>query len=228
MRVCAIVAHPDDEVLGPGGTLIGHADRGDEVAVLILGEGFASRGGPQDKVDRAIKELRRAAEKAAEVMGVSRLDLHNLPDNRFDTVPLLEVTKSVEAFVLDFQPQVIYTHHGDDLNLDHQITSRAVLTALRPLPEAFWREILFFETASSTEYNARDAARAFVPNVWVDVSAALDRKVAALAAYESEIREYPHPRSREGVVLAARERGMRVGLPAAEAFYQVRRLIRWS
>lgn len=224
MRVHAIVAHPDDEVLGPGGTLIRHARAGDEVSILILGEGMTSRGEADEKLTEAVAALRRSARAAAEVMGVTRLQLGDFPDNRFDTVALLDLVKAVERF--EAPAEIVYTHHPGDLNVDHRLTSQAVMTAYRPLPGAGPIEIYFFETPSSTEWHSFDRSRAFIPNVFVDVSATLERKIEAFGHYATEAADYPHPRSAEGLRIAARERGLRVGLEAAEAFRLARRIVR--
>lgn len=216
--VLVVAAHPDDEVLGCGGTLALHAERGDRVEVLILGEGMRSREeyDPDD-----VRRLHGAAREAAELLGAN-LRLEALPDQRFDTVPLLEVIRAVEGHVADVEPDVVYTHHPGDLNADHGVTTRAVLTALRPMPDRKPVAVLAFETLSSSEWNYSPALPRFRPQWYVDITSTIELKTAALEAYATEIRDWPHPRSSEGVRVAARRFGMEVGVGYAEAFEVMR------
>lgn len=218
-RVLAVVAHPDDEVLGCGGVLALHADRGDETAVLILGEGMRAR---EVYEEDAVEALRVCARESAKILGVQELRFAGLPDNRFDSVALLDVVKIVEQATVELRPTVVYTHHGGDLNVDHAVAERAVLTALRPLPEGPAQTILAFETLSSTEWSFGPDAPPFRPQWFVDIEASLERKLAALRAYTSEVRPWPHPRSPEAVEASARRWGTVTGVACAEAFAVLR------
>ena len=224
-EIAAIFAHPDDEVLGAGATLARLADEGAEVRILILATGLESRG----KADPAtIQSLREQGRAAAEILGAAAIEFADFPDNRMDTVALHDIIRRVEAFAETFDadgPETIFTHHGGDLNIDHRLTHQAVLTAFRPLPGTGSREIVASEVNSSTEWAAPPLAP-FVPTVFVDVTATVRRKADALAAYEGELRDWPHPRSVEGVHALARTRGMQCGSDAAEAFALVRRVTR--
>ena len=220
--VAAIFAHPDDEVLGCGGALALHADRGDTVHILILATGLAARG--PASMD-AIARLRRQGEAAARVLGAREIQFAEFPDNAMDSVPLIEVVRIVEGFMARTECTVLYTHHGGDLNVDHRVTHMAVATACRPTPEAPDREIFACEIPSSTEW-APSTLPGFLPTDFVDVSAAVERKVAALACYADEIRSWPHPRSADGVRALARWRGAQCGREAAESFVAVRRVRR--
>lgn len=220
--VLAVAAHPDDEVLGCGGTLARHAAEGDDVHVLILAEGAAARGASGNA---EIEALGDAAIAAAQALGVHPPRLLGLPDNRLDSLDLLDVVRMVEEIVADVSPGVVYTHHQADLNVDHQIAFRAALTACRPQPPSPVRDIYTFETPSNTEWAPPDASDAFVPRRFVDISATLERKMAALACYETEMRPFPHARSIEAVEALARWRGATVGVPAAEAFDVVRQRV---
>jgi LmbE family N-acetylglucosaminyl deacetylase len=217
--VLAVVAHPDDEILGCGGALALHVEQGDSVTVLILGEGMRSR---DDFSDGSVAELHAAAVTAGAELGIEDVRLERLPDNAFDSVPLLDVVKLVEAAGRSVKPTVVYTHHPGDLNVDHGITTRAVLTAFRPLPGALSRTLLAFETLSSSEWNYAPGAPRFRPQWYVDISRVLDRKIRALEAYGTEIRDYPHPRSSRGVEIASRRVGLDVGVEHAEAFEVMR------
>jgi LmbE family N-acetylglucosaminyl deacetylase len=223
MRVLVVAAHPDDEVLGCGGTVAGLTRQGHDVSIAILGEGITSRYDRREQADAAsLEALHNAARRAAEVLGVKDVSLHDFPDNRFDTVPLLDIVKVVEGLVARLSPEVIYTHHGGDLNIDHVITHRAVLTATRPVLGQPVREIYAFEIASSTEWAFQRFEQGFRPNVFVDVSGTLGLKVGALSCYDSETRAFPHPRSPEALEAIAKRWGSVVGLGAAETFELIR------
>ena len=216
MRVLAVVAHPDDEVLGAGGALARHALAGDEVHILILGTGATARP-DSDAAD--VIGLRNAAVLAANSLGAT-VELKTLPDNRFDSVDLLDVAQLVEATAHSFRPEVVYTHSRADLNIDHRITHDAVLTACRPVPGSTVKRLLCFETPSSTEWGVA----AFKPTVFVDVSGSWNRKVDALRRYCDEMRPYPHPRSIEAISTLSMLRGSAAGLDRAEAFELVREI----
>ena len=152
-RVLVIAAHPDDEVLGCGATIARLTQEGHEVYIAILGEGITSRYQQREQADRSLVEaLHARGRQVAELLGVRDLFLYNLPDNRFDTVPLLDVVKIIEELIERLKPEVIYTHHGGDLNIDHVVTHRAVLTATRPVTDQPVQEIYAFEVPSSTEW----------------------------------------------------------------------------
>ncbi len=225
MKVLVIAAHPDDEVLGCGGTMARLVEEDAEVHVHILGEGVTSRHERRGEADRsALHELHGHARDACALLGVERLSVHDLPDNRFDTVALLDVVKVVERVIEDVGAEVVYTHHGGDLNVDHAVVHRAVLTATRPLPGSTVREVYAFEVPSSTEWALQRIDPVFRPNVFVDIGNTLARKIEAMKAYPGEIRAFPHPRSPEGLEAVARRWGSVAGFQAAEAFELVRSL----
>jgi LmbE family N-acetylglucosaminyl deacetylase len=215
-RVAVIVAHPDDEVLGCGGTIRRHAIAGDEVSVVILADGETSR--TPDAGAATIAKRETAAGAAAAVLGVHRLTLHRLSDNRLDTAPLLDVIQLIERDIGEIAPDIVYTHHAGDLNVDHRRVHEAVITACRPQRGHPVKTLLFCEIPSSTEWQAPGARAPFLPNWFVDIDDTLESKMAALRAYDGEMRPWPHPRSYEGVTHLARWRGASVGCAAAEAF----------
>ena len=223
MTVLVIAAHPDDEVLGCGGTIARLTGEGHDVYVAIMGEGITSRYEKREQADQGIiKELQDRSMQASKLLGVKELFLYNLPDNSFDTVPLLDLVKIIEELINRIQPRVIYMHHGGDLNIDHATTNRAVLTAARPTTGSHVKEIYTFEVPSSTEWTFGQAKLVFQPNVFVDISATLETKLQAMQIYESELRFFPHPRSLDALRVIARRWGSVVGLDAAEAFELVR------
>lgn len=217
--VAAIFAHPDDEVLAAGATLAAHAARGERVHILILATGLTARGDPPSG---AVARLREQAKRAAGILGASAIEFADFPDNRMDTVALLDVVQRVEAHLDGLRPARVFTHHGGDLNIDHRIVHRAVMTACRPLPNLPPCEILAGEVPSSTEWAAQ-AMDQFTPTVFIDVAAALQTKLTALECYEDELGAWPHPRSVDGVRALARWRGTQCGRTAAEAFMLMRR-----
>jgi LmbE family N-acetylglucosaminyl deacetylase len=223
MSVLVVAAHPDDEVLGCGGTAARLAHEGHAVHIAIMAEGITSRHAQRDQADaQQLSRLHQQAHAAAAKMGAKDVVLFKLPDNRLDTVPLLEVVKLVEQLVENLKPEVIYTHHPGDLNIDHEVVHRAVLTATRPVAGQPVREIYAFEVPSSTEWAFQRLQPSFRPNVFVDVTSTLDAKLDAMACYDSESREFPHPRSPEALRALATRWGTVVGCPAAEAFELVR------
>lgn len=225
MNVLVIAAHPDDEVLGCGGTVARRTREGDAVSIAILGEGITSRYTSRQDADPAqVVQLGDRSREVAALLGAQQVGTFGLPDNRFDTVPLLDIVKILEDLLTRVRPEVVYTQHGGDLNVDHAITYRATLTATRPLPGCAVREIYAYETLSSTEWAFTQFAPPFRPNVFVDITATLDAKVSAMALYEGEARAFPHPRSAEVLRAAALRWGSVAGLRAAEAFELIRRV----
>lgn len=227
MNVLCVAAHPDDEVLGVGGTLARHAADGDDVHVCVLGDGVASRfDAVDDELRRAIERRRDRAREACDRLGVSSTSFHDFPDNEFDSVSLLDLVRTVEEEIDHHDPTVVYTHHYGDLNVDHELTCRATTTAARPLPDSGVDELLAFETLSATEWSVASPDNVFQPRYFVDVEDHLDAKLDALSAYADELREPPHPRSMDTVRRNALVWGAKAGLPAAEPFVVLREIRR--
>ena len=225
MKILVVAAHPDDEVLGAGGTIARHAAAGDQVTIVICGEGHTSRYAERaDASKRALAALRKQANAASEILGARALHFLSLPDNRFDTVPLLDLVKQIERIKESVLPDTVYTHHHGDLNVDHRIVFEAVLTAFRPIARKTVRNIYSFEVGSSTEWAPRAAGRVFRPNHYVEIAGTLDRKIKAMRAYRSEAKGYPHPRSSRAIRARASVRGSEAGLNYAEAFEVVRQI----
>jgi len=218
-RVLVIAAHPDDEVLGMGGTIAVHTDRGDAVRVLVVTDGSSTQY-PGDDETRARKE--QEALQAAAELGVEDYVHLDLPDMRLDTLAHVDVNRVVEEHVHDHAPQVVYTVQPD-VNLDHRALFDAVAVATRPTPGHPVRRLLTYAPTSSTEWTPA-ATNWFVPNWYVDVTTTLERKVAAFAHYETEQREYPHPRSERAIRAAASFHGSACGCEYAEPFVLVRGL----
>lgn len=218
--VLVLAAHPDDEVLGCGGSIAQFATDGATVHVAFLADGVSSRG-----ADTAGLTARRtAAHSACNILGAKSISFGDFPDNRMDSVALLDIVQAMEALIAKHRPDTALTHHAGDVNVDHRRMHEAVTAACRPQRGHPVRSLLSFEVPSSTEWQLPGSGDPFVPNWFIDISATLDRKLAALDAYVAELREWPHPRSRRGVEHLARWRGATVGVDAAEAFVLGRRL----
>lgn len=216
--VLVVAAHPDDETLGCGGTIARLAAEGATVRVAFLADGVSSRPADSSVLRRDLESRRAAARAACRQLGATDPSFGDFPDNRMDSVNLLEVTKAIETLVDTFKPDTVLTHHAGDLNIDHRRTHEAVVTACRPRRDHPVRTLLCFEVPSSTEWQLAGSAPAFSPNWFMDISASLPAKLAALEKYTAEMRAFPHPRSREAVTHLARWRGATVGAEAAEAF----------
>ncbi len=217
-QIQIVAAHPDDEALGCGGTIARHAAAGDLVDVVFLTDGVGARGTERD----AIAARRRAAEAACAILGARRVQFGEFPDNRMDSIALLDVVAWLESAIKDVAVDIVYTHAGGDLNIDHRIAHQACMTLFRPLPRSRTNGIFAFEVPSSTEWSSEAIGSGFRPDRFVDVSATIDKKLRALEAYGSEMHAFPHARSLVAVKALATWRGASVGLEAAEAFQTLR------
>ncbi len=222
-QVLIVSAHPDDETFGLGGTIAGHVRQGDQVSVLILTDGVTAR-------HNVTEPQKAAARKACSELGVHGVHFAGLPDQRLDNVPLLEIIAPISRLVKELRPQILYTHHRGDANQDHRAVFAATLVAVRPFDGNPVDRVLCYEVASSTEWGPPFSDWAFVPNVYVDIYATLENKLRAVEAYretfQSEVKTYPHPRSPEAVRISAQQRGVEVGMQAAEAFVLARELVK--
>jgi LmbE family N-acetylglucosaminyl deacetylase len=225
--VAVVAAHPDDEVLGCGGTLARMATEGRAAHVLLVSDGQTSRvvGAGQPPVEKILMARNAAAQAACSILGCSSVEILGLPDNRLDGLELLDVVKRVEDFVQRHKPALLLTHHSGDVNIDHRIVHDAVISACRPQPGHPVKELLFFEVPSSTEWRPAGSSTAFIPNYFVNIARTLPKKLEALNAYAEELRPFPHPRSIKAVTALAHWRGATVGVEAAEAFVLGRKII---
>ncbi len=227
-KILLVVAHPDDELIGGGGTfhqLINQYNC--TIRVVILGEGITSRDNERDVAKRAadLEIHRKNIYNAQKCIGFQSVSIYDFPDNRFDTVALLDIVKIIEKEKNDFQPAVIFTHHGGDVNIDHQRCFEAVITACRPLENETVKTIISFETFSGTEWRASSDPKHFIPNLFFQISEqGLAAKIAGMECYEFEKRPYPHPRSPEAMKIAAQRWGVTVGKKYAEAFCLIRNI----
>lgn len=234
MKILIIAAHPDDEILGMGGTILKHAKNGDIIRTIYLATGITSRRSSGQKnlakydvndkekkeMQKQINDLRKNTKKANNLLRVSSHDFYDFPDNEMDSISLLKIVKTIENEIKEFQPEKIYTTHRNDLNVDHRITFQATITACRPGISKV-KEILSFEVPSSTEWNY---PANFNPNYFVNISKELDKKLKAMTCYENESRKFPHPRSTKNLEAIAQRWGSVSGIIAAEAFEIIRKI----
>jgi N-acetylglucosamine malate deacetylase 1 len=210
MKILIIAAHPDDEILGVGGTIAKHITKGDEVYVCIATKAYPPQWS-EEYIEEKVEEQRRVDE----VLGIKERFNLGFPTVKLNTIPHGEFNQKITEIVQKINPQVVYTHFEHDLNYDHQLIFRAVMVATRPPNKV---NVLCFETLSETEWNNKP----FLPNYWVNISHYLQKKIDAFLIYGSEVKDYPHPRSEEGIITLAKRRGMEACLEYAEAFKVIR------
>jgi LmbE family N-acetylglucosaminyl deacetylase len=221
LRVLVIVAHPDDDVLGMGGTLLRHSKKGDTIKIIYLATGITARlqeSNSKVKTSKEISKLRDNTKQSCKILGVKNYSFYDFPDNEMDTIPLLKITKIVENEINLFNPDRIYTSHFGDLNIDHKLVYQACLTACRPI-HVKTPELITFEILSSSEWNYPTS---FQPNYFVDISSFIEDKCNAMKCFKNEIRKFPHPRSVEGIKISAKKWGTVCGKKNAEAFQIIR------
>ena len=225
--ILVVAAHPDDEVLGCGATIAKYSNLGVPVHCIIAAQGIASRAGiSTHDAEFEILELKKKSEAAHQVLGISSTTHLNFPDNRMDSVDLLDVTQAIEAVITELNPTHVFTHQNSDVNIDHQVLHSAVLAACRPQPGTNIAEVNYFEIQSSTEWRFGAKDQGFHPNYFEDVSSTISRKIEALECYASEMRDFPHARSYQAVRALSEWRGATVGFSNAEAFETGRRIVR--
>ena len=216
-KILVIAAHPDDEVLGCGGTLLKHAKNNDKILLLFATDGESSRTSDKKKIFYRKKQ----AIKVARIINAQKPLFLNFPDNQLDKINMLKIAKLFAKIVERFKPDIIYTHHYNDLNIDHRLTFEATMIACRPLSESSVAEIYCFEILSSTGWRGIGNLD-FIPNVYVDIKDYIKKKIDLMKIYEKEIRPSPHPRSIDSITAKAISRGSEVSLSYAEAFELVR------
>ena len=232
MNVLIIAAHPDDEILGMGGTIAKHTSQHDNVTIIYMATGITARKEPakyeiksipkkiQEKWQQEIEKLQQDARKSAKLLKVKTVKFFDFPDNEMDGIHLLKVVKVIEKEIKIAKPDRIYTNHYSDLNVDHKVVYNATLTACRPSGYPV-KEILSFEVLSSTEWSY---PYNFNPNYFINIENHVTKKVNAMKLFKSEIRKFPHPRSPENIRNVAARWGSVCGFKAAEAFEMIRKI----
>lgn len=221
--VLVVAAHPDDDAFGCGGTIRKLANQKNKIYAMYFTDGVSARKNDK-KLKKNIINRKKNSESASKIMGIKQCIYHSFPDNQLDKIPLLKITQKIEDQIKKIKPDIIFTHFENDLNLDHQIINRAVVTATRPKPNNKLKKILLFETLSSTEWKFSNKAKVFNPNYFVDISKTINHKIKSIKCYKKEVFNWPHPRSEKGVKTLAMYRGQSVGLKFAEAFQLLRNI----
>ena len=229
-RILIFASHPDDEVLGCGGTIAFHRNKNDHVAVCYLSEGVSARFEFKEFQNNMLWEndmiqREKMALKAASILDFEIIEFLRLPNLRMQELPLLDLTKNIISIIKNFKPNTVYVNFPGDLNTDHRITFDAVFTALRPASFHNVSEILCYEVLSSTEWAPSICPQPYMPNMFVDISKFIDVKLEAINAYEFEMRPEPHPRSLKSIRSLAIHRGSQIGVNYAESFVAIRKLI---
>jgi LmbE family N-acetylglucosaminyl deacetylase len=235
MKILVIVAHPDDEVLGMGGTLKKLSNKNQDIKVVFLATGISARRSEKftnetqynvnknltTKMKEQIKKLRLDAKKALKILGIKNIEFFDFPDNEMDKISNLEITKTIENIIKKFNPEIIYTHTKNDINVDHRAIFNATITATRPTTKSNVKKVICFEVPSSSEWNFGDT---FSPNIFVEIKKELPYKTKAIEAYKTELKKFPHPRSAKALDIIAKRWGTVSGFDAAEAFELIREL----
>jgi len=210
--VLVVVSHPDDEILMCGGAMAKHIANWEPVHVLIMSSGVGSRGTDSEK------ERMDSLFRASQVIGYTA-EVLTFPDQQLDTVPILSIIQEIEKRIKNLKPSLVYTHWIGDMNKDHRITADATMVACRPQPGQTVKTVLQGEACSSTEW-----AGGFAPNYYVDISNQWHKKQEALSCYTTEMRLWPHARSKGAVLALAEHRGASIGVELAETF-ECRRMV---
>jgi len=208
MKVLVIAAHPDDEILGVGGALLKHKEAGDEMFVCMATSAYEP-----EWTKEYIEEKLVEAKEVDKILGTTKRICCDFPTVKLNTIPSGEINKKISEIIEEVKPDVIYTHFEGDVNEDHGIIFRAVVVATRPIKRKI--KVVCFETMSSTEWSNKP----FKPNYYVGLSEQhIDKKIEAFTQYKSEVKEYPHPRSKKGIKIWANKRGIEICTEFAEAF----------
>lgn len=217
MRVLVIAPHPDDEVIGCGGTILKSLAQGEEVFLCVVTTAY-----PPDWDEKTIEIKKRERLRASKLLGIKKPFFLDLPTTKLDTIPKNELNKKISACVNKVKPDVVFTSYWGDAHSDHQAVFNATVIATRPF-DTHVKKVLCYEIPSTTDLMP-DRKKIFSPNVFVDISKFLEKKLRIMKVYKTELRKYPHPRSIKGLRLHAKERGAQIGVNAAEAFVLVREI----
>ena len=221
MKILILVAHPDDETIGCGGTIYKHFKNKDEIFAASFTDGVGSRiRENRKKIRRKIQSI-----KVSKILGFSWINQYSLPDNSLDQIPILKIIKKIEKIKKKINPDIVYTHSKFDLNVDHRIIFQSTLTAFRPQPKDNSVEIRCMEISSATDYGDQMNLKSFKPNLFVDIKKFWKKKKDSLEVYKDELRKYPHSRSIKAIKNLSMYRGSQVGMEMVESFEVIRKIL---
>ena len=222
-RVLIIVAHPDDEVLGMGGTIYKYTSQGIEVDLLIVTDGSSSQYSQRSDIESILAAKKIETRKCADLLGINKIFYGNLPDMKLDAIPHIEINRVIEGVIDEVKPSIVYTHFSGDVNKDHRCVYESTLVACRPVKNQCVKKLFSYSVPSSTEWNIQTENSVYTPNWYEDISGEYaEIKYKAFSCYETEARPYPHPRSTEYLSILDSAEGLKVGLQAAESFILLR------
>lgn len=219
-KVLVFAPHPDDEILGCGGTMIKHIEAGDEVYVCI-----ATKGCMPLFSTESVNKTRSEALECHKSIGVKKTFFLDFPAAMMEKVERYEMNGKILDVIKEVQPDKVFIPHWGDMQKDHQMLAEACMVALRPKYEPKAKAIYSYETMSETAWNAPNVQNEFIPNVFVDISDTLNKKIKALSVFKSQLSEFPDARSLEAVEALAKYRGALMHFKAAEAFMLIRQLL---
>lgn len=223
-KILVISAHPDDEVLGMGGTIAKLTQAGNEVYVLIVTDGSSSQYRDSDELNEIIEDKKQETKACADVLGIKQVLYGELPDMKLDSTPHISINQVIENTIDRIQPEIVYTHFWGDVNMDHQQVYKSTLVAVRPVMGQIVKELYCYRVPSSTEWTPNKADTMFMPNVFVNINDVVEQKYEAFAKYSTELRDYPHPRSVQYLRETDKATGLKVGLYCAEEFVLLRKI----
>ena len=219
-KILIIAAHPDDEILGCGGTIF-KLKKKNNIKIIFLTNGVSARSNSVNKILKRKLEC----EKLFKYLKLGKPTFFDFPDNQLDQLPLLKIVKKVEEVIKSFKPEIVFTHYENCLNIDHQITYRATITACRPIKNISVKKILSFEVLSSTEWGVFKK-KSFQPTYYFEIDKEIKSKIKAMKFYKSELKKYPHSRSLKAIETLAKFRGISSGFKYAEGFVLVRETVK--
>lgn len=224
-KILVIAAHPDDEVLGMGGTIAKLVKEGKVVDVLIVTDGSSSQYRDSGQLAEIIEAKKKETRNCANMLGVRDIYYGGLPDMKLDCTPHIDINQAIEKVIDKVQPDTVFTHFWGDVNMDHQNVYKSTLVTVRPVLGQVVRNLYCYRVPSSTEWTPNKDDTMFMPNYFVDIEQYAEQKYKAFACYSTELRDYPHPRSVQYLRESDKAAGLRVGMLAAEEFVMLRKLV---
>jgi N-acetylglucosamine malate deacetylase 1 len=216
-NILVIAPHPDDEILGCGGTIKRFSSKGDKIYILI-----ATRGKPEMYSEERIIKVREEAIQAHKILGVTETRFLNFPAPDLDLISLAEISEAISSVITEFEIDTLFLPHRGDIHNDHKAVFDAGLVASRPVNNYMVTRVYSYETLSETEWAAPFCSETFIPTYFINISDFFSYKLEAMQCYKSQLREFPNPRSVKSIEALANLRGGTIGVYYAEAFFAIR------